>query len=108
MLETLIGILGFLGLIIVLLAYDALCWGLVGYKFWYWFLLPIFPTLPAIVFWQAVGLMFFIALFKSAGQVIKKEYKDENAQMLLTFILPWITLLCGWVTYAWIIPKLAH
>ena len=108
MLEAVIAILGFLGIIIIGLVYDSLSWGLVGYKFWSWFLIPIFPTLPHIVFWQAVGLMFFIALFKSQGQVIKKQYRDENAQIGVAILLPWAMLLLGWLTYVWIIPKLAY
>ena len=108
MLEIIIGILGFIGLIICALAYDALVWGLAGYKFWYWFLLPVFTTLPQILFWQAVGLMFFISLFKSQGQTIKKEYRDDSAQIGIALLLPWVTLLLGWVAHAWIIPRLVH
>jgi len=108
MLEGIIAILGFLGILIVCIAYDALVWGLVGYKFWYWFLIPIFPTLPTILFWQAVGLMFFITLFKSMGQLVKKEYKDNNTEALGVIIYPWILLLCGWIAHALIIPRLIH
>ena len=102
-------VLAVAGIIIFFLAYDALAWGLVCYKFWYWFVLPVFPTLPQIVFWQAVGLMFFIALFKNtAHQIVKKEYCDSTAQIITTFIIPWVALATGYFTYALVIPKLIH
>jgi len=107
MLEAIIVILGFLGLMIFFLAYDALTWGLVCYKFWYWFLMPVFPTLPQIVFWQAVGLMFFISLFRNPVLgIMKKEYRDDNAQTIATIIVPWIALVVGYFVYTWIIPHI--
>jgi len=81
--------------------YGALSWGLVVSKFWVWFLLPVFPALPAISFAQAIGLSFFIGLFHTVNtQVIQKEYKDETQGAILAVIAFWITLLVGWIVHS--------
>lgn len=93
----------FLFIIVVALAiaYGTLSWGFVMYKFWYWFLLPVFPSLPQINFVQAMGLALFISLFHTLqNQVIKKEYKDETAESILVLLAPWVTLLLGMIVHA--------
>jgi hypothetical protein len=82
------------------LLYGSLSWGLVMYKFWYWFILPVFPSLPQITFVQAVGLMFFIGLFKGVEtQVLKKEYKDETTASIAAIVAPWLTLVVGYLVW---------
>jgi hypothetical protein len=82
------------------LLYGSLSWGLVMYKFWYWFILPVFPSLPQITFVQAVGLMFFIGLFKGVEtQVLKKEYKDETTASIAAIVAPWLTLIVGYLVW---------
>jgi len=100
MIEILVTII----LIVVLLGigvlYGAASWGLVMYKFWYWFLLPVFPSLPHVTFAHAVGLAVFVGLFHTVqSQVIKKEYKDETQGMVLAIIAPWVTLVFGWLIH---------
>jgi hypothetical protein len=83
--------------------YDTLTWGLVLYKFWGWFVLPVFITLPALTFTQAIGLMFVVSLFKSnfAGEGLADEYKkNKYAQVWQVLLLPWIALLFGWLAYS--------
>lgn len=95
--------IAFISVIILalLLLYDVASWGLVMYKFWDWFLLPVFPTLPTITFVNAVGLMLFLCLFKKIdSQVIKKEYKNETATGVTLIIAPWIILLLGWIVWS--------
>ena len=96
----------FLGMCAILFLYDTLIWGLVLYKFWGWFVLPVFVTLPAITFVQAVGLMLVVGLFKSnfIGEV-KKEYADQSKTWATIIILPWVTLFFGWLAYSiWLMP----
>lgn len=94
-------LLGAIILIAVALCYGALVWGLVLYKFWYWFLLPVFTTVPNITYVQAVGLVFVVSLFHTVNsQIIKKEYKDETSSNVVGLIAPWLTLLLGWAAYA--------
>ena len=76
--------------------YGSLSWGFVLYKFWYWFILPVFVTLPLITFWQAVGIFFVIGLFNVP---IPNETKDEYLDKTKSYgniLIPWVTLLMGW------------
>jgi hypothetical protein len=100
--EALFGLIFLIVLFGILFIYDTLSWGLVLYKFWAWFVLPIFTTLPEISFVQAIGLMFFIGLFKShfMGENLKDEYKkDTNITIFTAIILPWMTYFFGWLAW---------
>ena len=93
------GFILILGLIVVLFLYDTLAWGWVLFKFWGWFVLPVFVTLPALTFVQALGLMFVIGLFKNHNtQFIKKQYTMDNMGWF-TWVMPWATLVFGWLAY---------
>lgn len=96
--EILLLLLGAIAIIAFGFFYGAFAWGWVVYKFWYWFVLPVFTTLPELTLIQCIGLMMFISLFKSyPAQVIKTEYVNETAGNILQFILPPIILLIGWL-----------
>jgi hypothetical protein len=100
--EALIAGIFFLIIIGVFFIYDTLSWGLVLYKFWGWFVLPVFITLPALTFVQALGLMFVVGLFKSnfSGENIKDEYKkNKNGSLIISLCMPWVTLIFGWLAY---------
>ena len=105
---VIIGIIIFLVILGIGFVYDALTWGLVLYKFWGWFVLPVFITLPTITFVQALGLMFVISLFKSnfSGENIKDEFKKNNyTQPIQILLTPWFILFFGWLAYnIWITP----
>ena len=91
-------ILGAVLLLAIVTFYGAFSWGFVAWKFWYWFLLPVFPALPAITFLHAVGLMFFISLFKNQStQVIKDEYVDKTIGVIMGIIAPWVVFIMGWL-----------
>jgi hypothetical protein len=105
MIEFFAMILGVSAIIGLLVAYSAMSWGYVLYKFWGWFLLPVFPNLPHINFLLAIGLMMFIDLFKNhSNLVIKKEYREVNTEMIGHAIAPWIILLVGFAVYWCISP----
>src|SRR6478736_6628694 len=97
--EVLLTIIAIVAIIAFFVLYSAFAWGYVLFKFWYWFLLPVFPNVPHIYFLQAVGLMFVIGLFKNQVQQqgVKKELRDDSGLSSTTqvFINPIITLLCG-------------
>lgn len=100
--QILLMILGIIALVGGLIVYSSISWGYVAWKFWYWFLLPVFPNLPHITFWQAVGLFFVTALFKTAvaSSSIKKEYLDETQKYVgigVGLLSPWITLFFAWL-----------
>ena len=99
-LSQIVGIIGAIVLFVVVfalaLAYSALSWGFVLYKFWYWFLLPVFTTAPAITFIQAVGLMMVIGLFHNQVlPIIKKEYSEVKIQQIMAILAPWIVVAVG-------------
>ena len=86
--------------VIGIIVYDALSWGLVLYLFYPWFVLPVFD-LPEILFIQAVGLSLFISLFKNHNdESIKSEYIDNGRKMLVFFSAPWIVLFMGWLIHS--------
>jgi len=107
MFETLTVFLGVLALIVLALFYGALTWGLVVWKFWYWFLLPVFTTLPHVAFIECVGLMMFISLFKShtAQPIIKDEFAttSNNVVQVFNFLMPWIVLSMGYFVHVFIV-----
>jgi hypothetical protein len=97
--EALLVILGVFVLIPILFLYGSFSWGFVFFKFWSWFVLPVFSFLPSINFWQAVGLWVFISLFHNQQvQQVKDEYlKDSTERTVSGIVLPWVVLLIGWV-----------
>lgn len=100
-------VLGGILMIGLLSAYSAISWGCVLLLFWGWFVLPVFPTLPDITIYQAVGLYMFISLFKnhsttSYNKKFNEKYKDTKTTWVLTFIFPWVVLLIGYITHLFI------
>ncbi len=95
---ALIGILGIIALVAIIVLYGAFSWGLVLYKCWYWFILPVFTTLPHITYTQAVGLMLVIGLFDRATSTSndKKEGDKPKANWGTFFLRPFITLLVAY------------
>lgn len=100
--EILLMILGFLVMIPLILIYGTFTKAFVLMKFYGWFILPIFITLPIFTFWQWVGLALFIQLFKSSGESIKDEYKDKKTLWFKIILGPWLVLLIGYLFYLFI------
>lgn len=95
--EAILIILGIAFLLIAALLYGTLSWGWVLFKFWAWFVIPVFSGAPEIGYLQAVGLMFMINLFDRHGTHIKDEYTD-NSKLYTSMILgPWVTLILAWI-----------
>jgi hypothetical protein len=96
----LVGVIGIAGFILLMLGYSVLTWGLVTYKFYYWFLLTLIPAAPAITFTQAIMISLLLSLFKnhSTGHTIKKEYREDSGLSGM-FLMPWLSLLFGWVVH---------
>lgn len=95
--ESLLVLLITFGVALLMVAYVGFSWGFVAWKFWYWFLLPVFPALPAITFIQAVGIMFFISLFKTVpAQVLKDDYVNKEITTATSILSPWIAFVAGW------------
>jgi hypothetical protein len=99
---VLVGVLIFAVLFALGLLYSSLSWGVVLWCFWDWFLIPVFPTVPELGYWKAVGLMFVIDLFKNQVFHPQPTFKPEfvtddgkKSQMIATYISPWVVLLVG-------------
>jgi hypothetical protein len=89
-------------IIAVVITYSVFSWGVVLYKFWYWFLIPVFTGLPEISYYAAVGLVFVVSLFKTTMPSLKKEVTDTKVTTINFFINPWIVLLIGYLVYLFI------
>jgi len=95
---SLLGLVGIVLLFALGFLYGAFTWGFVMFKFWTWFVLPVFTTLPNLTIIQCVGLMMFIGLFKALPvQIIKKEYADETTVCIFQIITPIVFLIVGWL-----------
>ena len=92
--------LGYIAAFAGAFAFSVFTWGFVMLKFWNWFILPVFTTLPVINYYQAIGLFCFLALFKSNIPVNKNETSSSSWMIFLT---PIITFIVGWIIHAWII-----
>lgn len=100
----LIAILFVLAIILVVILYDAMAWGWVFLKFYGWFVLPVMGFLPVITYWQAIGLMLFVSLFKNATSMVqlKEEYYEngKTERTIIGLLTPWLVLFFGWLVKA--------
>lgn len=97
--EILLVVLGLLALIADVILYSTFIWGYVASKFYYWFVLPIFPSLPHLSLMQIIGITFFVYVImpKAAPSDVKDEYRDKSSQLVTFFIMPWVTLCIGYI-----------
>lgn len=92
--ELLIALIIFL----IIIGYTSFSWGLVVHKFYYWFIIPMFPTWQHLDVIQFIGIMFFISCFhKNSTLIVKDEYRDEPKEWTLLIFAPWMLLFAGWV-----------
>ena len=83
-----------------ILIYSSFSWGFVLFKFWHWFMMPVFFTLPSISFYQAVGILLFIGVFKSKVPEVplKDEFTDSKKKInniVIQLLAPWMVLIMG-------------
>jgi len=76
---------------LALLLYSAFASGLVFFKFYNWFVLPVFD-LPIISYLSAVGLSVFLILFKN----LQTDEDTSTEAYIKAIILPWMLLFMGW------------
>lgn len=84
------------------LIYSSFSWGFVLFKFWHWFIMPVFFTLPSIDFYQAVGILLFISILRTkvSETPIKDEFIDNKKKtnsIVIKVIAPWMVLLMGFL-----------
>lgn len=103
--EAIFGLLAVVLLVAGLFVYATAVRGLIIYKFWYWFVLPVFTTLPVITFYEALGFAFVISLFRSSYTTPKQTIggkKIESEKDYSGLFLPWIVLLLGYLVHLFI------
>lgn len=99
-----LGLLAIMTLTGLIFIYSALSWGLVFFKFYGWFVLPVYTSLPDVNYWQSVGLIFFVGLFcRYHGEGLKNEYKDFSALVMTGVLTPWWSLFLGYMAYLFFI-----
>ncbi|MFW6281290.1 MAG: hypothetical protein ACOC1O_00660 [bacterium] len=85
---------------VVFLGYAIGVEALVVYKFWEWFLIPIFGSVvPQISYVASLGVAMFLILFKSHDPLIKRnkfEDLDTNVKIAI-FLKPWVVLGIGYL-----------
>ena len=97
--ETLLKFLGAALLAAVIFVGYSLLSGYIVYKFWGWFILPVFPFLPIITIIQGIGIGMFISLFgRDTTVYLKDEYQSESAKYMIG-IKPFIVLLVGYLVH---------
>ena len=111
--ETIIDVIKYVGYVLllgILTIYEILVYGFICFKFWHWFVIPVFPTLPNINYWQGVSLMMFIFLFHNVTKTISpapSSYSERVEQivdeLVSTILKPWMMWFIGWMmTYLFI------
>lgn len=92
--------IGGVTLIALFFIYNIFSWGFVFYKFYNWFILPVFTNLPQITFISAVGISIFTSMLNRNNQIkIDKTEEIEYTKAFLSIALPFLVLGLGWLTY---------
>ena len=78
----------------------ALMKGFVLTKLWVWFVIPLFPSVPVLALWQAVGLAMVVNYITGQQSITSKDHETNwGATVFASFILPWMTLFFGWICH---------
>lgn len=94
--------IGYFIVFVLLSVYSSFSYGYVLVKFWDWYVLPTFTTLPKLDLYHSIGLMLTITLLKGAKMVRtpKEEFLDKKWDTITMFtclLSPWIVLLMGYI-----------
>lgn len=81
-------------------------WAYVVLKFYEWFIITVFPSLPMLTWSQMIGILTFIGALKLLSKIkiesnkktkIKKDTIIKNSELIL--LSPWFLLLYGYIIY---------
>jgi hypothetical protein len=90
--------LGEITLILISFIYAVIAGGFVFLKFYNWFILPVFKTLPTITYTQAMGLLIFITCILKPLSTKNKD-KDITKYYVELAIVPWLILALGYLVF---------
>lgn len=87
-----------IGIMCMLLIYNAFAWGYVNYLLYNWFILPSI-MLPKFTILEFIGFTLFIStLIRSFNPLIKDKYKEKfSIRFIIPIISPWFSLICAWL-----------
>ena len=101
----------FVAAILAALAYFIGSCGFVLSMLWAWFVLPVFPFLPALSFVQATGVFLFVdfllikvALCSNILEMSMDKETGKPSSCFVSFIKmasPWVALLVGYLFKTW-------
>lgn len=97
--KELTSLLGGIALLAIFTLYAAFVGGLILYKFYWWFLVPVFVNIPTITITQAMGMTFILTLFRSVTEediIIEGKKIKKKVNWPRVIVTPWILLLMGW------------
>lgn len=87
---------GLLTTMAVLLFAGAFSYGFLLLKSYQWFIMGVF-NVPAITYYQAIGIALFITLFQTRSQ--GKDDEGESERIIKSMVKPWVMLACFWVIH---------
>jgi hypothetical protein len=102
--ETLIGCIAFVGLLVVMAVLGILLKAFVLTKLWAWFIVPLFPGAPSLTMAQAYGIALVIAMVThqhSEAQEEPDKEKRQIAAIVSLFVWPLLVLFVGWIVKAY-------
>ena len=92
--------IGGITLISLFFIYNIFAWGFVFYKFYHWFILPVFTNLPVITFINAVGISIFTTMLNRNNQINQTKTSEiEYSNAFTNIALPFAVLGIGWIVY---------
>jgi len=95
--ESLLVLIGVIGLTLGILCYNAFVWGFIAHTLYGWFILSAFADAPHFTVLQFVGFSLFLTAIKpSLGVSIKSEYEDNGKMWGNLLLTPWLVLLFAW------------
>mgnify|MGYP000426209176 CR=1 FL=1 len=87
-------------LAVVVILYSAFVWGFVVSKFYLWFILPVFPSLPHFSILQFIGFLLFVrVIMPKHYSWLKDEYEDTSKIWTGALLDPWVTLAIGYLIH---------
>lgn len=93
-------VVGLLGLMFL---YGAWAGAFVGVHLWNWFVLPVFPSMPALTLPQVFGVALLIGYWthtaKIDGCVDDRETSAKVVSYISAIIFPWEVLFIGWMCH---------
>lgn len=86
------------GIGFILLFYGILSYAFVTFKFYYWFVVPVFPDVVALSFYQILFLRVFLVSIRGQQKSPKADKNEDKTQLFLGVLAtPWSLLLTGYV-----------